>query len=115
VTSLVAGGLYMELTGAHVPIVRSFAMACLFTLAVLAGRRAFSLRGWALAMAALVLLSPNEVLGVSFQLSFSAVLALIAGYDALARWRAPRPPRLVPTISAASRSITCWQTWQRCR
>ncbi len=83
VASLVAGGCYMELTGAHVPIVRSFAMACLFTVAVLAGRRAFSLRGWALAMAALVLLSPNAVLGVSFQMSFSAVLALIAGYDAL--------------------------------
>ena len=35
----------MVLTGMHVPIVRSFAMACLFTLAVLAGRRAISLRG----------------------------------------------------------------------
>ena len=81
--SLAVGAAYMALTGAHVPIIRSFAMACLFTVAVLAGRRAFSLRGWALAMAALVALAPNEVLGVSFQMSFSAVLALIAGYDAL--------------------------------
>ncbi len=84
--SLAAGAAYMALTGAHVPIIRSFAMACLFTVAVLAGRRAFSLRGWALAMAALVLIAPNEVLGVSFQMSFSAVLALIAGYDALRPW-----------------------------
>lgn len=83
IASLAAGAFYMALTGAHVPIMRSFAMACLFTVAVLAGRRAFSLRGWALAMAALVLLAPDEVLGVSFQMSFSAVLALIAGYDAL--------------------------------
>jgi hypothetical protein len=28
----------------HVPIVRSFTMACLYTFAVLAGRRAISLR-----------------------------------------------------------------------
>ncbi len=86
VAALAAGGGYMLLTGAHVPIVRSFAMACLFTLAVLAQRRALSLRGLATAMAAVVLLSPHEVMGVSFQMSFSAVLALIAGYALLRPW-----------------------------
>lgn len=84
--ALAVGGGYMLLTGAHVPIVRSFAMACLFTLAVLARRRAVSLRGLGLAMAAVVLLSPHEVMGVSFQMSFSAVLALISGYEALRPW-----------------------------
>jgi competence protein ComEC len=84
--ALAAGGGYMLLTGAHVPIIRSFAMACLLTLGVLAGRRALSLRGLALAMAAIVLIAPNEVLGVSFQMSFSAVLALIAGYEKLRPW-----------------------------
>ena len=34
--ALAAGGGYMELTGVHLPILRSFAMACLFTLAVVA-------------------------------------------------------------------------------
>ncbi len=84
--SVGAGGLYMLLTGAHVPIIRSFAMACLVLLAVLTGRRALSLRALGLAMAAIVALAPDEVLGVSFQMSFSAVLALIAGYDALRPW-----------------------------
>ena len=84
--SVAIGGLYMVLTGAHVPIIRSFAMACLVLLAVLTGRRALSLRALGLAMAAIVLIAPNEVLGVSFQMSFSAVLALIAGYDALRPW-----------------------------
>ena len=83
VAALVAGGGYMLLTGAHVPIIRSFAMACLVTLGVVAGRRAVSLRGLGLAMAALLLLAPAQAMGVSFQMSFSAVLALIAGYDAL--------------------------------
>jgi competence protein ComEC len=83
VAALAAGGAYMLLTGMHVPIIRSFAMACLFTLALLAGRRAISLRGLALAAVTLMLIEPAQVPGVSFQMSFSAVLALIAGYEAL--------------------------------
>jgi competence protein ComEC len=86
VAALCAGAAYLGLTGAHVPIIRSFAMACLVTLGVLAGRRALSVRGLGLAMAAVVLISPNEVIGVSFQMSFSAVLALIAGYELLRPW-----------------------------
>ena len=81
--ALAAGGAHLALTGAHVPIIRSFAMACLVTLGVVVGRRALSLRGLALGAAALVLISPQEVTGPSFQMSFAAVLALIAGYEAL--------------------------------
>ena len=82
-TALMAGGGYMVLTGMHLPIVRSFAMACLYTVAVVAGRRAISLRGLALAATVLMLLEPEEVPSVSFQMSFSAVLALISGYELL--------------------------------
>jgi competence protein ComEC len=81
--ALCAGAAYMVLTGMHVPIIRSFVMACLFTLALMADRRPFSLRGLGLAAAVLMLVSPQEVPNVSFQMSFSAVLALIAGYEAL--------------------------------
>ena len=84
--ALATGAGYMLLTGSHVPIVRSFTMACLFTVAILAGRRAVSLRGLALAATALMLIEPEQVPGVSFQMSFSAVLALIAGYEALRPW-----------------------------
>ncbi len=80
--ALTAGAGYLVLTGAHVPILRSFAMACLVTLGVAVGRRALSVRGLALAAALLVLAAPQEVVGVSFQMSFAAVLALIAGYEA---------------------------------
>ncbi len=84
--ALAVGGIYMVLTGMHVPIVRSFVMACLFTLGVVTGRRVVSLRGLGLAGVALMLTEPQEVPGVSFQMSFSAVLALIAGYEALRPW-----------------------------
>ena len=81
--ALAAGGAYLVLTGAHVPIMRSFAMACLVTLGIVVGRRALSFRGLALGAGALVLIAPAEVVGVSFQMSFAAVMALIAGYEAL--------------------------------
>ena len=54
VTALVAGGAYMLMAGAHVPVMRSFAMACVVTLGLVIGRRALSLRGWALAALALM-------------------------------------------------------------
>jgi competence protein ComEC len=84
--ALAAGLGYALLTGLHIPIQRSFLMAALYTLAILAGRRALSLRGLALAAAILTLIEPQEVPGVSFQMSFSAVLALIAGYATLRPW-----------------------------
>ncbi len=84
--ALSAGGLYLALTGAHLPILRSFAMACLVTAGLLAGRRAVSLQGWALAALALLALWPNALNGAAFQMSFAAVLALIAGYEALRPW-----------------------------
>jgi competence protein ComEC len=61
-------------------------MACLFTLGAVTHRRVVSLRGLGLAGVVLMLLEPQEVPGVSFQMSFSAVLALIAGYEALRPW-----------------------------
>lgn len=89
ISALVAlgtGAGYMVLTGMHVPIVRSFCMATLFTLALLCGRRPASLRGLAVAAVALLLIEPQELTGASLQMSFSAVLALISGYETLRPW-----------------------------
>ncbi len=88
VAALLAGCVYAALTGAHLPILRSLAMAALVTLGVLAGRRAVSLRGLALAAIGIMLMAPEAVVGVSFQMSFSAVLALIAGYGSAGLWLA---------------------------
>ncbi len=87
--ALLGGIGYAALTGAHLPILRSLAMAALATLGVFAGRRAFSLRGLAIAALALLLASPEVILSTSFQMSFSAVAALISGYAAMQQ-RAPR-------------------------
>jgi competence protein ComEC len=82
VAALAGGAAYAALTGAHLPILRSLAMASLVTIGVLAGRRAISLRGLALAATLIMLATPEAVVGTSFQMSFAAVAALIAGYEA---------------------------------
>ncbi|MCK8783528.1 ComEC family competence protein [Roseomonas sp. NAR14] len=83
VAALAAGAFYLLLTGAQVPMQRSFATAALATLAILSGRRALGLRSLAVAAAAVMLLQPAQILGPSFQMSFAAVLALIVGLEAL--------------------------------
>jgi len=81
--ALLAGAGYAALTGAHLPILRSLAMAALVTAGICIGRRAISLRGLAVAAAVILLATPEAIIGTSFQMSFSAVLALIAGYAAI--------------------------------
>jgi competence protein ComEC len=81
--ALAAGAGYMLLTGAQVPMQRCLVMAALVTLGLLAGRRALTVRTLALAAAVVLLVAPAELLGPSFQMSFGAVLALAAGYEAL--------------------------------
>jgi competence protein ComEC len=77
--ALGAGAVYALLTGAHLPILRSLAMASLVTLGTIVGRRAISFRGLGLAAIVIMLTTPEAVIGTSFQMSFSAVMALIAG------------------------------------
>lgn len=81
--SLCVGAGYVALTGLHVPGLRALGLAGLGVLALLLGRRAVSIRGLALICLALETVSPVLVLDVSFQMSFAAVMALIAGYEAL--------------------------------
>ena len=91
--ALAAGAGYMLLTGAQVPMQRCLVMAALVTLGLLAGRRALTTRSLALAAGVVLLAAPAELLGPSFQMSFAAVLALAAGYEALRGRLATLAPR----------------------
>jgi competence protein ComEC len=86
--ALAAGLFYLGLTGAHVPTLRSFAMACVVALGILTGRRAISLRSLAVAATLLMVASPEQVIGVSFQMSFAAVMVLITGASLARPWLA---------------------------
>lgn len=67
-----------------VPSARSFLMLGLVLVGILVDRVALTLRPCALAAAAILLVQPESLLGPSFQMSFAAVTALIAAYEAMA-------------------------------
>lgn len=73
-----AGIGYTLLTGAQVPTVRACAAAMLVLIALAMGRDALSLRMVAVAAGFVLILWPESAIGPSFQMSFSAVLAIIA-------------------------------------
>ncbi|OBV12535.1 putative membrane metal-binding protein [Erythrobacter dokdonensis DSW-74] len=73
-----AGIGYTLLTGAEVPTVRSCVAAMLVLIALALGRDALSMRMVAVAAGFVLLLWPESAIGPSFQMSFSAVLAIIA-------------------------------------
>jgi competence protein ComEC len=87
---LLVGG-YTLLAGASVPAQRSFVMIALVLLAVIVDRLQISTRTVAWAAVAVMLATPVGLLGPSFQMSFAAVIALIAFYetynDRIAAWR----------------------------
>ena len=72
---------YLLLSGAPVPTQRAFIMTALMLLAVMVDRNPFSMRLVAWAALAVLLLQPESLPGASFQMSFAAVVALIAVYE----------------------------------
>jgi len=77
---------YMVLAGATIPTQRALLMTGVVLFAVFFDRMAISLRLVAFAAFVVLLLAPESLLSVSFQLSFAAVTALVAFYDALRPW-----------------------------
>ncbi|MFZ1741953.1 MAG: ComEC/Rec2 family competence protein [Pontixanthobacter sp.] len=77
----VAGLGYTLLTGAEVPTVRSCVGAILVLIALSLGREPLSLRMIAAAAFFVLLLWPESLVGPSFQLSFAAVLSIVALHD----------------------------------
>jgi competence protein ComEC len=99
-----AGIGYTLLTGAEVPTVRSCVAALLVLGALALGRDALSLRMLALAAGFVLLLWPESAVGPSFQMSFTAVLALVALSNA-APVRAFLAPREEPWLARTGRQI----------
>ncbi len=77
-----AGIGYTLLTGAEVPTVRSCVGAVLVLLALALGREPLSLRLVAVAAGFVLLLWPESLVGPSFQMSFAAVIAIVALHGA---------------------------------
>ncbi|QYM73065.1 competence protein ComEC family protein [Pseudochrobactrum sp. Wa41.01b-1] len=78
--SLFSSGFYLALSGADVAAQRSFIMLAVMLCAVILDRKALTLRNLAIAALFSILVTPHEILGPSFQMSYSATGALIAGF-----------------------------------
>lgn len=91
--ALLALAAYLFVSGSQVAAQRSFIMIAIMLVALLFDHAALTMRNLALAALIVIVVSPHEVVGPSFQMSFAATVALIGAYAAWARYRpmAPQP------------------------
>ena len=79
--TLVVLTCYLLISGAAIPTERAFVMNGIVFAAILIDRLRISMRICAIAAAVVLVLDPASLVGVSFQMSFGAVVALIAVYE----------------------------------
>ncbi|NKB21954.1 MAG: DUF4131 domain-containing protein [Alphaproteobacteria bacterium] len=72
---------YLLISGMTLPTQRAFLMLSLALLAVMIDRRAISMQMVAWAGCAILAIVPESLFNVSFQMSFAAVIALVAVYE----------------------------------
>ena len=143
--ALAGAAFYLLLSGAEVATQRSFIMAGIVLVGIMADRPTLTFRTLTIAAFAVLLFAPEAVVHPSFQMSFAATLALIAGYQYGLPWmskggetpsarvsRSPadagclafsscrcspeRPPfRSSLTTSTGSRHMGSSPIWRRCR
>ena len=84
--ALGAATFYLLLSGAEVATQRSYIMVAIVLLGVMVDRPALTLRTLTAAALGVLLLAPEAVAHPSFQMSFAATLALVAGYERGLPW-----------------------------
>jgi competence protein ComEC len=93
----IAGSFFYDVaTGSRVGTERALIMTVIVLGAVIMDRRALTMRNLAFAVLAVVAIEPEAILGVSFQLSFAAVAALVAAMEARLAARDIDPDPFVP-------------------
>ncbi|MER8502739.1 MULTISPECIES: ComEC/Rec2 family competence protein [unclassified Mesorhizobium] len=99
---------YLVFSGVVVAAERSFIMLAVMLIAVLFDRAALTMRNLAISAIAVILVSPHEVVGPSFQMSFAATAALVGAYAGWSDYRTGRattpPPRRSP-LRLATRKV----------
>ena len=90
VAGFIAATLYLFISGTGVATQRAWIMISVMLLAVLMDRRAITMRSVAVSALVIMMFDPKSLLSPGFQMSFAAVAALVAGYEAVDRWRLRR-------------------------
>lgn len=106
--ALAASAAYLWMSGGGVATERSFVMVAVMLVAIIADRRAISLRTIALAGTVILIYSPEVVSHPGFQMSFAATVALILSAGPWARvsprlpfWLRPVAMLLVSSLVAS--------------
>lgn len=79
--ALFGATFYLLISGAAIATQRAWIMICLMFIAILLDRPALTMRNVMLAALVILLWRPDSLIGASFQMSFAAVIALIAFYE----------------------------------
>lgn len=72
---------YLLISGMQIAAVRSYIMVVCVIVAVLLDRQEYALRSVCFAAFIMLIFAPESALHPSFQMSFSAVIALVSGYE----------------------------------
>ncbi|MDP4832501.1 MAG: ComEC family competence protein [Rickettsiaceae bacterium] len=81
VISIIGSFAYLQISGSNIAATRAFIMTSIFIISIMLGRSAYPLRSVMIAACLILMVYPEYVFHPSFQLSFSAVLCLISGYE----------------------------------
>jgi ComEC/Rec2-related protein len=105
--AILAIAAYLFISGGEVAAERSFIMLAVMLAAVLFDRAALTMRNLAISAMVVMVLSPHEIVGPSFQMSFAATAALVGAFA----WG--RTGRHGALGKARSRSaVWCGQGWR---
>ena len=105
VVAILAAAAYLWLSGGGVATERAFLMVAVMLGAILADRRALSLRTVALAAVVILALAPEALLTPGFQMSFAATVALIVIYPPWQRMGARLPWLIRPVVMLVLTSV----------
>jgi competence protein ComEC len=90
--AIVAATVYLFLSGNQVAALRSHLMLTIALVAVILDRPALTMHTIAVSAAAILVVDPSAALEPSFQMSYLAVIALVASWDLWRLWLERRPP-----------------------
>jgi competence protein ComEC len=79
--ALIGSFAYLLLSGMEVAAVRSFIMSSMIIIAILINRISTPMRAIAISATIILIVSPENIIHPSFQMSFAAVLALVACFE----------------------------------
>lgn len=101
IAALMMTAFYLFLSGVAVSAQRSFVMIAVMLVAVLCNRSAATMRNFSIAGLITLAIAPHEILGPSFQMSFSATAALIAFFNWWGRKSSYRIRKTTPSYVGA--------------